>query len=97
MGDWSESISTSLEPRKVCALVGSCLRDIENLQHGWMMEVKFLTCCHLVEKKEKLGLTFASHGAQIQGRESSEMSLIQIDKNRTDLHKNCHYAIPGQN
>ena len=97
MGDWSESISTSLEPRKVCALVWSCLRDIENLQHGWMMEVKFLTCCHLVEKKEKLGLAFASRGARIQGRESSKISLTQIDIKRTDLHKNFHYAIPGQN
>ena len=42
------------------------------------MEVMYQTCRHLMDKKPKLGLTFASHGAQIQGGESSEIYFEQI-------------------
>ena len=42
------------------------------------MEVMCQTCRHLMDKKPKLGLTFASHGAQIQGGESSEIYFEQI-------------------
>ena len=73
MGGWSESISTSWEPRKGCALACSCLKDI---LHGMlltalkMMEAEKLNWRHLMDKKAKLGRTFASHGALTQGWES---------------------------
>ena len=73
MGESSESILTSLEPQKGYVLACSCLRDIKRTKFVTaltMMEAESPNCHPLMDKKRKLRLTFASHGALIRGRES---------------------------
>ena len=66
-GDWSEGISTSLEPRKVCALACSCQRDIEDWQHGWMMGVTYQRCPTSWTRKRSWGwlLPHMEHGSKV--------------------------------